>query len=242
MSFQLDRVVAFGSDRAAFRGGLRLSLGVPVLALGASYLGFGALVRESGLSLWQGLFSSAATFALPGQVLLVELYAVGATLAVIAIAVGLSSTRLLPMTLSLVPQFRSATVPRWRLYLAAHFIAVTGWTMTMQVARRLPVTQRLAFFTGLTLMLWLSTLLCTAIGYYLPGVLPERVTLALLFLNPLYFLLLFMGDFSHRSRVLALAFGAVLGPPLFLLDADWSLLFAGAIGGTAAFLLRGRAR
>jgi predicted branched-subunit amino acid permease len=242
MAFRLDRIAGYGSERAAFRGGLRLALGVPVLALGASYLGFGALVRESGLGLWQGLLSSATTFALPGQVLLVELYALGATLAVMALAVGLSSTRLLPMTMSLVPQLRRPEVPRWRLYLAAHFIAVTGWAMTMRVAPRLPVEERLAFFTGFTLALWLSVILCTAIGYHLPGVLPERVTLALLFLNPLYFLLLFLSDMKERARTLALLFGAVLGPPLFLLEADWSLLFAGFLGGSAAFLLGGRRR
>jgi hypothetical protein len=73
-------------------------------------------------------------------------------------------------------------------------------------------------------------------------VLPERVTLALLFLNPLYFLLLFLGDMKERARTLALLFGALLGPPLFLLEADWSLLFAGFLGGSAAFLLGGRRR
>jgi len=242
MSFRLDRVAAYGSTRAAFIGGLRLSLGVPVLALGASYLGFGALVRESGFSLWQGLFSSATTFALPGQVLLVELYAVGATLAVMAVAVGLSSTRLLPMTMSLLPQLRHPGLPRWRLYLTAHFIAVTGWAVTMKVAPRLPAEERLAFFTGLTLTLWVTVILCTAVGYYLPGALPERVTLALLFLNPLYFLLIFITDLGQRARSLALLFGALLGPPLFLVDADWSLLFAGFIGGTAAWLLGLRRR
>jgi predicted branched-subunit amino acid permease len=199
-------------------------------------------VRESGFSLWQGLLSSATTFALPGQVLLVELYALGATLAVMALAVGLSSARLLPMTLSLVPQLRRPGVPRWRLYLAAHFIAVTGWAMTMRVAPRLPAEERLAFFTGFTLALWLSVILCTAIGFYLPDALPERVTLALLFLNPLYFLLLFLTDLGQRTRRLALLFGALLGPPLFLLEADWSLLFAGLLGGTAAFLLGERRR
>lgn len=242
MVLRLDSIGPFGSPRAAFRGGMRLSFGVPVLALGASYLGFGALVRESGFSLWQGLFSSATTFALPGQVLLVELYAVGATLAVMAVAVGLSATRLLPMTLSLVPQLRHGGVPRWQLYLAAHLIAVTGWAMTMRVAPRLPPEERLAFFTGFTSLLWLSVVACTAVGYYLPGALPERVTLALLFLNPLYFLLIFLTDLRQVSRTLALAFGAVLGPPLFLLEPDWSLLFAGFIGGTAAFLLRARRR
>jgi predicted branched-subunit amino acid permease len=242
MAFRIDRIGAFGSKQAAFRGGVRLSLGVPVLALGASYLGFGALVRESGFSLWQGLFSSATTFALPGQVLLVELYAVGATLAVMAVAVGLSSMRLLPMTVSLLPQLRYDGLPRWRLFLTAHFIAVTGWAVTMKVAPRLPPEERLAFFTGLTSTLWVTVILCTAIGYYLPDALPHRVTLALLFLNPLYFLLIFMSDLKQRSRALALLFGALLGPPLFLVEADWSLLFAGFLGGTAAYLLGLRRR
>jgi len=46
MAFRLTSVAAYGSERAAFRGGLRSALGVPAVALGASYLGYGALVRE----------------------------------------------------------------------------------------------------------------------------------------------------------------------------------------------------
>jgi len=232
----------YGSPRLALRGGLRAALGVPALALGASYLGFGALVRQSGLEVWHGLLSTASAWALPGQILLVELYALGATLLAIALGVGFSAARLLPMTMTLLPWLRAPGVGRWRLFVAAHWVAVTGWAVTLQVAPRLPAGERLPFFTGFTLALWSVSLACTAIGFFLPDALPPRVSLALLFLNPIYFLVLFLGDLRLRSRRYALALGCLLGPPLFLLDADWSLLATGLIGGSLAFwLARGKA-
>ena len=53
---------------AAARQGAREAFGVPAIVLGASFLGFGALVREAGLSPWHGLLSTALGWALPGQV------------------------------------------------------------------------------------------------------------------------------------------------------------------------------
>lgn len=230
----------YGSPRRAWRGGVRLALGVPALALGASYLGFGALVQQSGLSVWHGLASTATAWALPGQILLFELYALGGTLLAIALGVGFSAARLLPMTMTLVPWLKAPGVRRWRLYLAAHWIAVTGWAVTQQVAPRLPAGERLPFFTGFTLTLWTSSLACTAIGYLLPGALPERVSLALLFLNPLYFLMMFIGDLRLPARRNALLLGALLGPPFFLLEPDWSLLLTGLVGGSLAYALSRR--
>lgn len=232
----------YGSSGAAFRGGALVACGVPALALGGSYLGFGALVRQSGLEVWAGLASTLTAWALPGQVILVEMSALGASLAVVALAVALSAARLMPLTMTLVPWLRAPGVPRWRYYLAAHWVAVTGWAVTSQIAPRLPPEERLPFFTGFTLLIWSVSLACTAIGYLLPDALPIRLTYALIFLNPIYFLAIFLGDLKRPSRALSLLLGAVLGPLLFLWEPDWSLLGAGVGGGTLAFLLSGRGR
>ncbi|MEO1193622.1 MAG: AzlC family ABC transporter permease [Pseudomonadota bacterium] len=229
--------LAFPDERAAFHGGLRYAFGAPAIAIGASFLGFGALVRESGLSLWHGLISTATTWALPGQVAMVELYAVGAGLVAIALAVGASATRLLPMVLTLLPLMRQPGRPRWHYYAASHLIALTGWAVTMRLGPGLPPPQRLPFFLGFTLILWLTTLAGTAIGYLLPDVLPTAVTLALVFLTPLYFTLLFMEDLRGKRKPVALACGALLGPPLFLLSPDWSLILTGLLGGSLAYVL-----
>ena len=99
--------MAAPQQRSLFRDeyfwhGVRRGVGVPLIVLSASFLGFGALIRESNLELIHGILSTVTGWALPGQVALVELYAVGAPLAVIALAVGLTNARLLPMTVTLM--------------------------------------------------------------------------------------------------------------------------------------------
>ena len=225
----------FGSAPAALRGGAQESLGVPMMVLCGSYLGFGALVRESGLAIWHGLFSTLTSWALPGQVALVELYSVGAPLLVIASAVALTNARLLPMVMTLMPTLRGAHAPRWFYYAAAHVVAVTGWAAAMRVCPTLPNEQRLAYFAGFSGTLWIATLGATAIGFALADAVPAYVTLGLVFLNPIYFMLVFASDLRQRSRMLALVFGAVIGPPLYLWSPEWSLVVAGLAAGTLAY-------
>ncbi len=233
----MNAAFSFRTQRAAFFGGMRAAASAPALAIGTSFLGFGALVRESGLNLWHGLISTATTWALPGQVAMVELYAVGAGLLAVALAVGASGTRLLPMVLTLLPLMRQPGVPRWRYYASAHFIAMTGWAISMRVAPSLQPSLRLPFFEGFTLVLWSATMVGTTIGYLLPGLLPTAVTLSLVILTPLYFTLLFLEDLGGRRKQLALSLGAVLGAPFFLLSPDWSLMLTGLVGGSLAFWL-----
>lgn len=223
--------------RSAFRAGMRDGLGVPAIVISASFLGFGSLCRESGLSLWLGLASTATGWALPGQIAMVELYAVGASLAVILLAVALTNARLLPMAVVLMPLMRAPGTPTWRYYLAAQFVAVTAWTFSMQRFPHLRPEERLPYYFGIALPLWVATLAATALGYLLADAVPAYVTLGLVFLNPIYFMLIFVAEFRQPERALALAFGAIAGPFLHLASPDWGLLATGLLAGTAAFLL-----
>jgi predicted branched-subunit amino acid permease len=166
----------------------------------------------------------------------VELYAAGAPLLVIGAAVALSSARLLPMTVTLMPYLRAPGTPRWRYYLAANWIAVTAWAMAMRDCPNLPPEQRLPYFAGFGCFLWAITLVTTGIGFFLADAVPYYVTLGLVFINPIYFMLVFAGDVRSHARILALVLGAVLGPALYLLTPDWSLLLTGLIAGSAAYL------
>jgi len=226
---------AFGSPRAAALAGMRDSAGVPMLVLGASYIGFGSLVHGAGLDVWLGLFSTFTGWALPGQIVLVELYSLGGSLLVVAAAVAMTNARLLPMTVALMPWLRHRGTPAWRYYLFSHYVAVTAWAAAMRVCPNLPPEQRLPYFAGFGTTLWAMCLATTAIGFYLTGLLPGFVTLGLVFLNPIYFMLVFVADARHRGRILALATGAVMGPPLHLVSADWGLLITGVLAGSVAF-------
>jgi predicted branched-subunit amino acid permease len=221
----------------AVRDGARDAVGVPALIIAASFLGFGSLCRESGFSLWLGLASTATAWALPGQIVLVEFYAVGASLAAILLAVALTNARLLPMTVVLMPMLRAPGTPRWQYFAISHLIAVTGWTRAMQHFPALPPAERLPYYTGFGLVLWGSTLVATAAGFLLATHVPDYVTLGLVFLNPMYFMLVFIADARHAERALALGLGAVCGPLLHLVDADWGLLATGLGAGTVAFVI-----
>lgn len=231
------RVAAYPSPSAAALGGARAALGLPAWVLGAGFLGFGSLCRQAGVSLWLGLASTATGWALPGQIALIELYVVGASLLAVTLAVGLTNARLLPMTVALIPELRHEGTPRWRYYLAAHFVAVTAWTIAMQRCPTLPREQRMPYFVGFGAALWLVSIAATGIGFALAGFVPNTVTLGLVFLNPIYFMLIFVADFRYRGRALALGLGAVVGPVLHLVDPDWGLLMTGLLAGSVAFAI-----
>jgi predicted branched-subunit amino acid permease len=236
-NFRIDH----GTPRGALKAGMREAIGAPLLVLAASYIGFGSLVRESGLDLPAGLLSTVTTWALPGQVALVELYGAGASLATIVIAVALTNARMMPMTLTLLPVLRLPGRRAWRVYLAAHLVAVTGWAVAMLRCPDLPPDQRLSFFTGFAGTLLAGSTVGTAVGFFLSGLVPAAVSLGLVFINPIYFMLLYLGDLRARSRVLALVFGAGLAPAMHAAAPTWGLLITGVVAGVAAFLL-GRAK
>lgn len=230
-------------SRSACRGmraGFTAALGAPVIVLGASYVGFGSLIRQLGLGLEVGLLSTLTAWALPGQVAAIELHVLGATLPSIFLAAALANARLLPMAVTLTPVVHVAGRPRWRLYAAAHLVAITAWALTMMRAPSLPRAQRLGFFVGCGGTLWLASLAGTMVGFAITDDLPQDLAIALVFVNPIYFLLLFFVPPAGRSRWAALGFGLVLGPALQALSPGWGLLAAGILGGSLAFLVTRR--
>ena len=221
--------------RAGLRQGIREACGVPGIVLGASYLGFGSLVRESHLSFFQGMLSTATTWALPGQIAMAEMMGLGANLVLVALAVSLANVRLMPMVITLSPFLGTETRPRGWRYGAAHLVAATSWAVALRFCPRLPEGERRGFFLGLGGSLWVISLLATAVSFALTASLPRPVTLALVFLNPLYFVLLFIGDAERRLQRLALLCGGVLGPLAHSVSPDWGLMVAGVLGGSLAF-------
>jgi predicted branched-subunit amino acid permease len=226
---------SFGSRNAALAGGARDALGAPAVVLGASYVGFGSLAHGAGFSLDLAVLSTASMWALPGQVLLVELNAIGASLLGIGLAVAFANARLMPMVVALLPHLRAPGVPRWRLYAAAQLIAVTSWIAGMQRCPGLPVAERLPYLVGFGGLLWTISMVGTALGFALAGAVPPAISLGLTFLNPIYFVLLLLPDWQTPLRRNALMLGAALGPPCHWLSPDWGLMAAGIIAGSVAF-------
>ena len=229
--------VSYPDPRAAFRGGFREALGVPAAVLGAGYIGFGAFAADTGFSLVVSVLCTLTVWALPGQLVLLEMANLGAPAVVIVTTVMLTATRFLPMTLSLMPMLRAPGQATWRYFLAAHLLAMTGWAVAMRRCPDLPPASRLPYFVGFTACLIVAAAAATAIGFVASDRLGPTLKLGFVFMNPLYFILVLAGDIRGRMMALALAAGAIAGPAAYLATPQWSVLVAGLVGGTLAFVV-----
>jgi len=68
--------------------GIRNAFGLPALLLFSAMTGFGSFAQEQGLSLYMSMLSTILIWGLPGQVVHVELYGMGAPL--IAVVLGVA--------------------------------------------------------------------------------------------------------------------------------------------------------
>jgi predicted branched-subunit amino acid permease len=222
---------------AAFRLGVREALGVPGGVLAASYLGFGALGYANDVSVWMVVASTLTIWALPGQLVMIDMWKIGAPTVAIVLAVMLTNARFLPMTVTLMPVLRHRDHRAWVYYLAAQCIAMSSWVICMRRGPDMPAEQRVAFLLGLTCG-FLSIGACAgAVGYYIAGSIPAPMQIGMVFLAPVYFCVFLIVEIRSRLAAVALACGGIAGPLFYLLTPQWSVLLAGFVGGTLAFAL-----
>ena len=218
-----------------FKKGCRTALGIPGISLAASFFALGALFKNSGLNAMQSFLSTLIGFALPGQVVMAETLIVNGTLLNILIAVFLTNARLYPMTVNLVPVIRQKNRPRWHYYFLAHFIAVTSWVYMLSNYNKISKENRFSFFLGLGVTLWVLSTIATVIGFYTAGIISKKVFVAIIFLNPIYFMCMIVSVLNKLHIILTVFLSIILAPILFLVTPDWSVLLAGVISGIISY-------
>ena len=221
---------------AAWQGARETPL-VPAFVLFGTFLGFGALTSEIGLTWLDTMFMSVFIFALPAQVLLVDQMARGASIFTAALAVTATAVRLLPMTVALLPMIRDRRVPKWVEFGVAYFVAVTMWVEAMRRLPGIPRHLRGAYVLGMTA--WLVTFATAGglAGFFLAARVPAVIAATLLFLTPIYFLLSMLSGARSAAGLMPIGLGLALGPLFHIIIPDFDLVLAGLIGGSVSFLL-----
>lgn len=221
---------------SAFFAGFRAAW-VSVLAyvLIGTYLGIAALAHDFGFSLGWVVASTALVWAGPAQVILVSALGAGAAPLETALAVGVSSARLLPMVISLLPLIRRPQTPPRALILPAHLVAVSIWIEALRLLPRLSREARIPFANSVGLGFMAAAQVGTLIGYYLATSLPPLLSAGLLFLTPVSFLISTTRNCRLMSDWLALGFGLVLGPLMAVWQVGLDLLWTGIVGGSLAY-------
>ena len=203
----------------------------------AGYAAFGALAAASDIPFGVAVASTAVLWALPAQIILVEMHSLAAPVLATLVAVMLSSARFLPMTLMLMPEMRDPRHRNWKYYVAAQLLSLSGWTMAVARFPDIPRAQRLAWFFGFTLVLMSVSAASTAAGYVGADRLPPLARLALVFMVPMYYLLILSGSVRERLAAFGLCCGAAAGPLAYLVSPEWSVPLGGIAGGSVAYLL-----
>lgn len=218
-----------------FLRGARSGLSVPAVVLFASYLGFGALLEGVDFPLGAGIVSTFFIWALPAQLILIGGIAAGTALPALALAVGLSSMRLLPMVVSIAPYMRGPRRSLVQELVCAHYVAMTLWLEGLRLLPHLPAEGRVPFTLGLGNTLAAISIVGTVTGYQMAGEVPAPLAAGLLLLTPLSFTVLMVRNAAAPTDWLALAAGFLLTPLSLHLQGGLDLLIAGIGGGTAAF-------
>ncbi|WP_048646281.1 AzlC family ABC transporter permease [Nitratireductor soli] len=215
--------------------GVRRCFSVPGLVLVSAFIGFAGLAREAGLTLEQSVFMTGIVWALPAQVVLVGAVLAGNSLPAAAFAVALSSVRLAPMVVALMPEMRAEKTRPWVLYLLSHFVAVTSWVLAMESFRHVPRDMRTAYYAGLGSTLVLGNMCVVALVFLLASRLPPPLAAALFFLTPIYFLTSLWGSARERAGHVAMVLGLLSGPVFHLLVPGFDLLAAGVVAGGLSY-------
>ena len=216
--------------------GLRVAARLPIFVMAFTFLGIGGLAREANAPLGVALLSTLTIWAGPAQVIYFGALINGVALPAIALSISLSSVRLLPMSVSLLPLLRQPGTPRLAMFYLAHNVAVTAWTESIRALGDIPRNYRIAWFIGLTHGLVGAAFAATYAGYALAGALPHAFAAGLLFITPIYFIAALSRNAREPIDWIALSSGFVLAPLLKgVAGAGLDLLVIGLVGGTVAW-------
>ena len=199
--------------------------GSPAIALGASFIAIGALLKNLGFSVQESIFSTFMIYALPGSLVMAESMLIGASLVNIFLAVWLVNARLYPMTVALMPLLMHKDQPRWKYYLSCHFIAVSSWLIVKDNYELIEKENRIDFWIGIGTATWSVAIVSTVIGYIASDFLNKDILIGLAIINPIYFTCMMLGAMKTIQISLSVVLGAILGPAFNFFSPEWCILF-----------------
>ena len=220
----------------SFKSGALVAIRLNFWMVLASMIGFGSMVHSVDLNIETGLGATLGIWGLPGQVAMIELFAMGVPFLAIITASSLANLRFMPMLVIMMPLFRKNAKAMRLRFILAQFMSVNIWSITMQHVPNLAVNERLPFYLGASIVCLTGGALGTIIGFLVAGELPVYITLSLIFLNPAYFVFVF-SSVRQRNCIIAVIIGSLLGPAIHLATPNWSAPLTGIIAGTIAYYL-----
>jgi predicted branched-subunit amino acid permease len=197
--------------------------------------GFGSLAGDAGTPLWTAVTLTIGVWSMPGQVAFVELYDSGASLLLVLLIVTVANVRMFPLTVATIPLLREGRGVKASHFAMAQLNSVTSYVRLADVAeRKNDVKARIEFFTAFTIGTFVVGTIGTILGFTLAEYLPAAGVQALIFVTPLYLLLLTAR--SPKAQIqLAVIAGSVLVPAFHVWIGSLGIIVGGVVAGSIAF-------
>jgi predicted branched-subunit amino acid permease len=211
---------------------------VPGFALGSTMMGFAAIARESGFDFWMTFFTSLGVWGMPGQVAFVSLYATGASIFLMFVATALANMRMMLMVISGsdILRLSESDLPLWKRVLMMHLLAITSWAQISYKQNQYSPADLRIYYMAFSLTIFAFGMTGTSIGYFLNDLMAPEILRLVIFITPIYILLLLMNAQQSSNRLAAVLGGAVC-PFIYGMAGDWAILLSGFIGGSGAIAL-----
>ena len=226
------------NQKIARRGALD-ALALPALALGSTMLGFGAIAREAGFDFWMTTLTTLSVWGMPGQVAFVGLYTAGSSMFLMVVAVALANMRMMLMVISGADmlKLKQHNLPFYQRVFIMHFMAITNWAQLSYKQSKYQPHQLLTYYKGFSAVVFVCGMIGTMTGYFLDDLVPPHILRLVIYITPLYILLLLTNAQQTINRLAGL-FGAALSPFIYIFAGDWAILISGFLGGTTALFFQ----
>jgi len=201
-------------------------------------VGFGAIAHEAGFSFFQATASVFLIWGMPGQVAMASLYAGGSSLFVIFTAVALANMRMMLMSISGADMLglNRQQMPFLKKLLFIQFLAISGWAQLTYREAQYTKEELRHYYIGFTSILFSLAVGGTMLGFTLDELVPAHIKPLIIFITPIYILLLLVNAKQTVNRW-AGCFGGIICPLLYPVFADWAIFIAGFSGAFLAVLL-----
>lgn len=208
------------------RDALPIAVGIVPFGLVA-----GAAAVEAGFGLSGAVGFSVVVFAGASQLAAIDLLSGGSAVAVAVLTAWLINLRMVMYSAALAPWLSHESTPK-RLG-AAYVLTDQAFALSItHYGKGAPVQDRLRYYLGVAVPLWVNWQVCTIVGALVGTKIPDDIPLD--FAIPLCFLVLLVPAMQDRPTVVAGAVGgvgAVLVAEAGLADAS---IVLGAVAGIAA--------
>jgi len=119
----------------------------------------------------------------------------------------------------------------------AFLIAVMLFNACKTPQKTIEKENRFSFFLGLSATLWIMSTITTVVGFYTAGVISKNIFIAIIYLNPIYFMCMIVAGLNKNYIILTVVLSVILSPILYLVTPSWSVLVAGLIAGITSYLI-----